>query len=94
MIKVSLSPAKGGSNSIVVNVSKHGGGSVSGAGVSIKTSMPGMGNMAGPDLSGSTGGDGDVRLKSDLSSGLWQLKISIAAEGQDPAKSTLDVEVP
>ena len=94
MIKVSLSPAKGGSNSIVVNVSKHGGGSASGARVSIKTSMPGMGNMAGPDLSGSTGGDGDVRLKSDLSSGLWQLKISIAAEGQDPVKSTLDVEVP
>lgn len=94
MIKVSLSPAKGGANLIVVNVSKHNGGSVSGARVSIKTSMPGMNNMAGPDLNGNTGSDGDVRLKSDLSSGLWQLKISIAAEGQDLVTSTLDVEVP
>ncbi|MFN8656821.1 MAG: efflux RND transporter periplasmic adaptor subunit [Candidatus Obscuribacterales bacterium] len=94
MIKVSLSPAKGGSNSVVVNVSKHGGGNVSGAKVSIKTSMPGMNNMPGPALSGSTGGDGEVRLKSDLSSGLWQLKLSIIAEGQEPVNSTLDVEVP
>jgi Multidrug resistance efflux pump len=94
MIKVSLSPAKGGANSVLVNVSNHGGGTVSGARVSIKTSMPGMGNMAGPDLSGSTGGDGEVRLKSDLSSGLWQLKVSIAAQGQQPVESTLDVEVP
>jgi multidrug efflux pump subunit AcrA (membrane-fusion protein) len=94
MIKVSLSPAKGGSNSVVVNVSKHGGGNVSGAKVSIKTSMPGMNDMPGPNLSGSTGGDGEVRLKSDLSSGLWQLKLSIGTEGQEPVNSTLDVEVP
>lgn len=94
MIKVSLSPAKGGSNSVVVNVSKHGGGNVSGAKVSLKTSMPSMNNMPGPELSGSTGGDGEVRLKSDLSSGLWQLKVSIVAEGQEPVNSTLDVEVP
>lgn len=94
MIKVSLLPTKGGSNSVVVNVSKHGGGNISGAKVSIKTSMPGMNNMPGPDLSGSTGGDGEVRLKSDLSSGLWQLKVLIVAEGQEPASSTLDVEVP
>lgn len=94
MIKVSLSAGKGGSNSVVVNVSRHGGGNVSGAKVSIKTSMPGMNNMPGPDLSGSTGGDGVARLKSDLSSGLWQLKISIVAEGQEPVNSSLDVEVP
>lgn len=93
MIKVSLLPAKGGANSIVVNVRKHAGGNVSEARVSIKTSMPSM-NMPGPDLNGSTGGDGEVRLKSDLSSGLWQLKMSIAAEGQNPVESTLDVEVP
>jgi hypothetical protein len=50
--------------------------------------------MPGPNLSGSTGGDGEVRLKSDLSSGLWQLKLSIGTEGQEPVNSTLDVEVP
>ena len=94
MIKVSLSPAKGGSNSIVVDVSKHGGDLVSGAKVSTKTSMPGMNNMPGPELSGTTGGDGQVRLKSDLSSGLWQLELSIVSEGHEPVNSTLNVEVP
>lgn len=94
MIKVSLSPAKGDANAIVVNVSKHVGGNVSGAKVSIKTSMPGMNNMSGPDLNGRTGNDGEARLKSDLSSGLWQLKLSIVPEGQNPVESTLDVEVP
>ena len=94
MIKVSLSPAKGGSNSVVVNVSKHGGGNVSGARVSIKTSMPGMNNMAGPDLNGTTGNNGEVRLNSDLSSGLWELRLTILAEGQNPVDSTIDVEVP
>jgi len=94
MIKVSLSPSKAGANSIVVNISKHVGGNVSGAKVYIKTSMPGMNNMSGPDLNGRTGNDGEARLKSDLSSGLWQLKLSIVPEGQNPVESTLDVEVP
>lgn len=94
MLKVSMEPAKGGTNSIVVKVDKHGGGTVSGAQISIKTSMPGMGNMAGPDLKGSTGMDGVARLKSDLSSGLWQLKMTITPPGSAPIEPTLDVEVP
>lgn len=93
MINVSLSPAKGGSNSITVKVSKHGGGTIPGARVAIKTSMPGM-NMPGPDLNGTTGLNGEVRLKSDLMSGLWQLKLSVTPPGQESAESTLDVEVP
>lgn len=93
MIKVSLSPAKGSSNSVVVKVDKHGGGAVAGARVAIKTSMPGM-NMPGPDLGGTTGLNGEVRLKSDLMSGLWQLKLSVTPPGQESAESTFDVEVP
>lgn len=93
MIKVSLSPAKGGDNSIIVRVDKHGGGTVSGARVLVKTSMPGM-NMPGPDLDGTTGGNGEVRLKSNLMSGLWQLKLSVGTMGQEPVESTLDLEVP
>lgn len=93
MVKVSLSPAKGGSNSVVVKVDKHGGGAVSGARVTIKTSMPGM-DMPGPDLNGTTGGDGEVRLRSDLMSGLWQLKVSITAPGQTAIERTIDAEVP
>lgn len=93
MINVSLSPAKGGSNSIVVKTSKHGGGNVPGARVAVKTSMPGM-NMPGPDLNGTTGLNGEVRLKSDLMSGLWQLKLSVTPPGQETTESTLDVEVP
>ncbi|HEY9787856.1 MAG TPA: heavy metal-binding domain-containing protein [Candidatus Obscuribacterales bacterium] len=93
MIKVSLSPARGGSNSIVVNVGKHGGGTVPGANIRIKTSMPGM-NMPGPDLSGQTGLNGEARLKSDLMSGLWRLELSVQPPGDQAAASTLDVEVP
>lgn len=93
MLKVSLNPAKGGSNSIVVKVDKHGGGAVSGAKIAVKTSMPAM-NMDGPDLSGTTGGNGEVRLGADLMSGLWQWKLAIAVAGQEPIHSTLDVEVP
>lgn len=94
MIKVSLMPPKSGANSIVVNVSKHGGGNVSAAKVSIKTSMPGMNNMSGPDLNGSTDSEGVVRLRSDLSSGSWQLKVTVVAQRQSPVETTLDVEVP
>jgi multidrug efflux pump subunit AcrA (membrane-fusion protein) len=93
MVKVSLSPTKGGSNSVVVKAGKHGGGTVAGARVSIKTSMPGM-NMPGPDLNGTTGLNGEVRLKSDFMSGLWQLKLSITPPGQESVESTIDVEVP
>lgn len=94
MIKIALQPAQGGSNSTVVEVSKHGGGAVSGASIAGKTSMPGMGDMAGPDLRGTTGGDGKAQLKSDLSSGLWRLKITISAPSAPPVDTTLDVEVP
>lgn len=92
-IEVALSPAKGSSNSIVVNVRKTGGGVVSGAQVSVKSTMPGM-KMSGPDLSGRTGANGDVRLKSDLMSGLWRLEILITDHGQEPMEISLDVEVP
>lgn len=94
MLKVSLEPPKGGSNSIVVKVDKHGGGTVSGAQVSVKTSMPGMGDMAGPDLKSTTGINGETRIKSDLSSGLWRLKMAVNSPGASPIDSTLDVEVP
>ncbi|HEY9871319.1 MAG TPA: heavy metal-binding domain-containing protein, partial [Candidatus Obscuribacterales bacterium] len=93
MIKVLLSPPKGGANAIVVKVDQHGAAPVSGARVSVKTSMPGM-NMAGPDLSGSTGGNGEARLQSDLMSGLWRLQVSITGPGQRTIERTLDVEVP
>lgn len=93
MVNMSLQPAKSGSNNLVVKVSRHGGGVVSGASVGGKTSMPGM-NMAGPNLSGSTGLDGVARLKSDLSSGTWEFKLSIKAPGEEPVESTVDVEVP
>jgi hypothetical protein len=94
MLKVFLEPPKGGSNSIVVKVDKHGGGSISGAQVSAKTSMPGMGDMAGPDLKATTGINGEARMKSDLSGGLWRLKMTITPPGASPIESTLDVEVP
>ncbi|MBX3150336.1 efflux RND transporter periplasmic adaptor subunit [Candidatus Obscuribacterales bacterium] len=94
MIKVSLDPAKGGSNTTVIKVGKHGGGAVSGAQISAKTSMPGMGDMAGPDLSGATGMNGEARLKSDLSSGLWRLKLKISSPGAAPIETSVDVEVP
>jgi hypothetical protein len=94
MLKISLQPAKGGNNFTVVEISKHSGGAVSGVGIGGKTSMPGMGDMAGPDLHGTTGGDGKAQLKSDLSSGLWRLKLTISPPGTAPVDTTLDVEVP
>ncbi len=94
MLKVSLQPAKGGSNFTVVEINKHGGGAISGVNIGGKTSMPGMGDMAGPDLHGTTGGDGKAQLKSDLSSGLWRLKLNISPPGTAPVDTTLDVEVP
>jgi multidrug efflux pump subunit AcrA (membrane-fusion protein) len=94
MIKISLSPAKSGSNSVLVSVKKHSGGNVPGAKVVIKTSMPGMNDMPGPELNGTTGGDGQVALKSDLSSGLWSLKLSISAAGEAPGNTAVDLEVP
>ncbi|HIA54144.1 MAG TPA: HlyD family efflux transporter periplasmic adaptor subunit [Candidatus Melainabacteria bacterium] len=94
MIKVSLDPAKGGSNNTIVKVEKHGGGVISGAQVSAKTSMPGMGDMAGPDLNGATGMNGEARLKSDLSSGLWRLKLKISPPQAPAIESSVDVEVP
>lgn len=93
MVKLALQPPKGGSNSIIVTVTKHGGGTVSGAKVSATTSMPGM-NMPGPQLSGSTGGNGEVQLKADFMSGLWELKLNISAPGGSAVDSTVDVEVP
>ncbi|MBX9770273.1 MAG: efflux RND transporter periplasmic adaptor subunit, partial [Candidatus Obscuribacterales bacterium] len=93
MIDVSLSSARANANSIIVKVSKHGGGGISGARVNIKTSMPGM-NMPGPDLNGTTNGRGELALTSNFMSGLWQIKISIAAPGQAPIETTVDVEVP
>lgn len=94
MIKVSLDPPKGGSNTTVIKVEKHGGGAVSGAQISARTSMPGMGDMAGPDLSGATAPNGEARLKSDLSSGLWRLKLKISLTGALPIETSVDVEVP
>jgi multidrug efflux pump subunit AcrA (membrane-fusion protein) len=93
MVETSLSPAKSSANSIIVKLSKHGGGAVVGSRVNIKTSMPGM-NMTGPTLSGITGANGEAVMKSNLSSGLWQLQISIGVPGQAAVESTLDVEVP
>lgn len=94
MLRVSLDPAKGGSNTTIVKVEKHGGGAVSGAQISAKTSMPGMGDMAGPDLNGVTGMTGESRLKSDLSSGLWRLKLKISIPGSAPLETSVDAEVP
>lgn len=94
MLKVLMQPPKAGTNSIVLNAEKHGGGAVSGAQVSIKTSMPGMGNMAGPDLKATTDLKGEARMSSDLSSGLWQLKMTVTPPGLSPIEKTLDVEVP
>ncbi len=94
MIKVSLDPAKGGANTTIVKVEKHGGGVISGAQIAIKTSMPGMGDMAGPDLNGTTGANGEAQLKSDLSSGLWRLKLKIMPPQAAPIESSVDVEVP
>lgn len=94
MLRVSLDPAKGGSNTTIVKVEKHGGGAVSGAQISAKTSMPGMGDMAGPDLNGVTGMTGEARLKSDLSSGLWRLKLKISIPGSAPLETSVDAEVP
>lgn len=93
MVKVSLDPAKGGSNSVVVKVDKHGGGAVSGAQITVKTSMPGM-NMGGPDLSGTTDSGGQASLKSDLSSGLWKLDVKISPSGEAPVESSFELEVP
>ncbi|MDZ4837698.1 MAG: efflux RND transporter periplasmic adaptor subunit [Candidatus Melainabacteria bacterium] len=93
MLKVALKPAKGGSNTVVVTLEKHGGGSVSGARVSVKTSMPGM-NMPGPVVSGTTGINGETQMKTDLMSGLWQLDLTVTAPGEAPVESTLDLDVP
>jgi hypothetical protein len=78
---------------VIVKLSKHGGGGISGASINAKTSMPTM-NMTGPELKGITGGNGEAVLKSDLSSGLWQLKMTIVVPGQAAVESTLDIEVP
>lgn len=94
MIKISLEPPKGGSNNTVVKVVKHGGGAVAGARVSVKTSMPGMGDMPGPDLSGVTSMSGETNLRSDLSSGLWRLKLTISIPGSSSLETSVDVEVP
>jgi multidrug efflux pump subunit AcrA (membrane-fusion protein) len=93
MMNASLQPAKSNSNNLVIKLSQHGGGTVSGAVIIGRTSMPGM-NMLGPDLSGVTGNDGIVRLKSNLSSGLWEIRLSIKALGQESVEDTIDVEVP
>lgn len=94
MLKISLVPPKGGSNNTVVKLEKHGGGGVPGAQVSVKTSMPSMGDMAGPELSGVTNMSGEVKLKSDLSSGLWRLKLTISIPGASHLETSVDVEVP
>ncbi len=93
MINTMLSPAKSGSNALTIKLSKHGGGGLGGAKIDVKTSMPTM-NMAGPELNGVTGFTGEAVLKSNLTSGLWQLKISISVPGKTPVESTLDLEVP
>jgi multidrug efflux pump subunit AcrA (membrane-fusion protein) len=93
MMNASLQPVKSNSNNLVIKLSQHGGGTVSGAVITGRTSMPGM-NMPGPDLSGVTGNDGIVRLKSNLSSGLWEIRLSIKASGQKTVEGTIDVEVP
>lgn len=93
MLNVSLQPPQPDSNDLVVKVSRHGGGIVSGARVTGKTSMPGM-NMGGADLNGSTGSDGLVRLKADFASGMWEVKLLIKSQGQEPVESTIDLEVP
>lgn len=93
MLKVSLAPAKGGNNSVAVTASKHLGGGISGAGVSIKTSMPAM-NMPGPNVSGTTNASGEVQMKTDLMSGLWRLDLTLSAPGKADITKNLDVEVP
>lgn len=95
MLRFALVPAppKSGNNELVVTITKHGGGAVSGARVTAKTSMPGM-NMPGPDLTGTTGGNGDVRLKSNFSSGAWQAAFTISRPGEQALETTIDLEVP
>lgn len=93
MLKVSLAPAKGGTNSVAVTAGKHSGRGMSGARVSIKTSMPGM-NMPGPNVSGTTNASGEVQMKTDLMSGLWRLDLTLSAPGKADITKTLDVEVP
>lgn len=95
MLNISLSPTppKSGANELVVKVTKHGGGAIAGARVAAKTSMPGM-NMAGPELSGTTGGNGEARMKGDFSSGGWQAAITISAPGEKEIQTTVDIEVP
>lgn len=91
-ITTSLSPAQSGSNSIIVNVADENGNALSGVKVSLKTSMPGM-NMPGPEKDGNTDNSGQCSLKTDLMSGLWQLKLSVSANNES-AELTLDLEVP
>lgn len=94
MLKVALDPAKGDGNSVLVRLSKQGGAAVEGVPVALKTSMPGMGDMAGPDLHGNTDSSGEARLKSNLSSGLWRLHLTVSPASSAPIVKTLDVEVP
>lgn len=93
MLKVSLAPAKGGNNSVGVFATKHAGGGISGAAVSIKTSMPAM-NMSGPNVSGRTNANGEAQIKTDLMSGLWRLDLTLSVPGQTDITKSLDVEVP
>jgi len=37
---------------------------------------------------------GEARLKSDLSSGLWRLKLKISIPGSAPLETSVDAEVP
>lgn len=95
MLQISLSPVppKSGDNEFIVKITKHSGGAVVGAKISAKTSMPGM-NMGGPDLNGTTNGNGEAHMKSDFSSGAWQAAITISPSTGSPVETTIDVEVP
>lgn len=95
MLNVSLAPTppKSGDNWVVVRVTKHGGGALSGVRLSAKTSMPGM-NMAGPEINGTTDSSGLARMKADFSSGPWQAALVISAPSEKRLETTVDIEVP
>lgn len=95
MVKLSITPLppRSGSNSLIATLTEHGANSIRGARITGKTSMPTM-SMPGPDLSASSAANGNYVMKSDFMSGLWEVRLSIAAQNRAPQELTFEIEVP
>lgn len=91
-VSLTTTPLKTGSNTFEVKINKAGN-PIPSADIVAKTSMPSMG-MAGPDLHTRRIADGTYELKGDLTSGLWQIDLTIKIPGRAAVESSVELEVP